>query len=425
MPVSRWKILLLLSVTLVFAAGCSRNVTLYKQAVKEYNQGDFETSLQTGTHSLELKPGYQKAQNLVKKTYNKVIADREERIRQLEQSLREDMWDQLTLEYKAMLDLQVSLQPINPLYNKKTRESFTFGMQDYAAKFAESKTGAAEAHYQRGVALTEISDDPDIQKEAVREFKKALSYNPNYKDAASRYEKARQFSITRVAVLSFEDKSGARKEYGGLIDLLTESIIAKMVQDKVISASIEVVTRDQLAALFAEQHLNSPTAADTSGTAVIGNILDVHQILTGKLIQINYIEPRTTSTDLKETKNIVLGTEKYTDTHGKTKSREVKGDVICNYKRFTKTASVKIIASFNLLDVQTGKVKHPDTVNSEISWTDTWARVTGGDERALSDLSQSLITKDEPFPPSETDMVNTALEELSAKIVDSIREYLQ
>jgi len=80
---------------IIFVAACSKNVTLYRQASKEYNKAQYEESLDTSVASLMIKPEYTKAQELIKKTYSKVVAVREARINQIEAAKEEDMWDKL------------------------------------------------------------------------------------------------------------------------------------------------------------------------------------------------------------------------------------------------------------------------------------------------------------------------------------------
>jgi hypothetical protein len=44
--------------------------------------------------------------------------------------------------------------------------------------------------------------DAAIQKQAAGHFKQAMSYIPNYKDSATRYEEARSKAVRRIAVIT-------------------------------------------------------------------------------------------------------------------------------------------------------------------------------------------------------------------------------
>lgn len=411
-------------IILFLLGACSKNVQLYRQAVKEYNQGQFEKSLATNVSSLELKRTYVKAQNLVQKNFPKVVADREARIASLRAAAQEDMWDQLVVEYQSLIAIQKLVSPFNPLYNPKTGTAFEFTLKDYLPELTKSTENAAEFHYAKGLAIAASGGSPDIQRQAADQFKLAQKYIPNYKDSAQRYDSSRQQAVKRIAILAFEDKSGVRNRYGGIIDMLTEAIIGKLVQDKEATAYMEIVTRDQINAVLAERQLTSPGVSEETLGTTLGSLLGADEILTGKILQINYVPPRTTYLELKETDKIEVKQE-VVDGKGKKKTEKVKTDITCNFNKYTKTASVQIIASFAMVEVATGKVKLQDTVTSEYPWTDFWVRVTGGDERALAPATKALANKAEPLPPSEVEMVNTALATLSDIIVDKVRNYVK
>jgi hypothetical protein len=410
---------------IIFVAACSKNVTLYRQASKEYNKAQYEESLDTSVASLMIKPEYTKAQELIKKTYSKVVAVREARINQIEAAKEEDMWDKLVAEYTALIGIQNKVAPLNPLRDSKTGETYVFEIKNYEEPLAESKLKAAEYHYNKGIELARSSDNPDTQRKAAEEFRKTLEYIPNYKDADLRYEETRESAIKRIAILSFEDKSGSGTKYGSLQDLITDSITSKMLQDQLISKHTEIITRDQIEALMLERQFAAPEIITESSATEFGAVLGAHEILTGKVVQINYVGPRVKTMELRESKNMVTGEETYIDDKGKEKTRKIKEDVVCVYDKYTKTTSVDIIISFNLIEVPSGKIKLQETITSGHSWSDVWGRVNSGEIKILSEEALDLVSKEEPLPPSEVDMVNTALQDICSGIVEKIREYVR
>lgn len=401
---------------------CSANRSAYRQAVKDYGRGEYEAALNNAVQTLQKKPYNAKAQDLVKKAYEKALGEREARIQLLQKARERDMWDQICREFEALVGLQELVQPINPLYDKDEESSWAFPQYSYADSLELSRQRAAQGHYDRAVILAESSQDPDIHKEAAREFRLALDFVPAYRDARERFEQARRLAVKRIAILAFEDKSGSNGKYGSVIDLITDSVISRVLRDKTISENIDVITRDQVEALLAEQHLKASSLRDAE---IVGNILDVHEIMTGKILQINYVPARSVATERKESKNIILGEEQYTTDKGKVKKRKVKGDVTCWFQLHNKTASVTIIASYSLIRVGDGKVTMQEKSVADYSWSDTWARFVKGDERGLTDATRELMAKEEPFPPSEVEMVNLAIDVLCDEIVDKIRDYVQ
>lgn len=176
------QIAVLLTVLFLLGA-CSKNVQLYRQAVKEYNQGQFENSLATNVRSLELKRTYAKAQTLIQKNFPKVVADREARIAAIKAAGKGEMWDQLVAEYQALIALQKLVSPLNPLYNAKTGIPYEFILKDYQPELNTSSENAAEYHYSTALRIAAGGDSPDIQRQAADQFKLAQNFVPNYKDS--------------------------------------------------------------------------------------------------------------------------------------------------------------------------------------------------------------------------------------------------
>ncbi len=410
---------------MLMSLACSKNRSLYSQAVREYRRGELEASLNSSVELLQRKPDYYKAQKLVKKTYPRLLEEGERRLLELGEAPPEQKWDRNVEEFARLAGYENQVRKIDPLVNPKTVEKYNFEYRGYQDKLNQSRLTAAEYHYQKALEILGQSDAPDHQRKAAQEFQAALNHVPNYRDAAQLFTNSRRLATKRVAIYVFEDKSGTRSKYGGLIDLLTDTLIAKLVQDKTVSEYWDIVSRDQIEALLTEQLYGNTEVPQAENSNELSRLLGAHEIMTGKIIQVNYVPERTSELELRETKNMITGKEKYTTDKGKVREREVKEDVTCVYKRYTKTASVRITATFSLIDVKTGVTKNGDTVTAEYPWTDVWGRVVnGGDERVLSAEALALIQKEEPFPPAEMDMVNFALDKLSDEIVARVRAYV-
>ncbi len=410
---------------MLMGMACSKNRSLYKQAAQEYRRGELESSLSTNVEVLQRKPSYAKAQKLIKKTYPRLIAEGEERLARLSKEKPDDIHDKRVIEYTLLTGYQNLVKEIDPLLNPKTGEKYNFAFTDYAQKLEQNKLEAAEYRYQLGVEILSRSQAPDAQRRAAREFQAALGYIPNYRDAAQLFTRARGLSTKRVTISVFDDKTSTRNKYGSLIDLLTDTIISKLVQDQTVREYWDIVSRDQIEALLGEQQYGDGFASGTGNNSELGRFLGAHEIMAGKIIQVNYVPERISELEFKETKNIVTGKEKYNTDKGKVRQREVKADVTCAWKKYTKTASVRITATFSLIEVDTGILQHQDTVAAEYAWSDFWGRVVNnGDERVLSKETLQLVYKEEPFPPSELDMVNFALEKLSEEILARVRNYV-
>jgi len=377
---------------MLLTLACSKNRSLYRKAAREYRHDELEASLNSSVELLRQKPDYYKAQKLIKKTYPRLVEEVEQRLLELGEAPPEVKWDSNVEEYTRLAEYENMVNSLNPLVNPKTGEKYNFENRGYQEKLDQCKFTAAEFHYQKALDFLEQGDNPDIHRNAVKELQATLNYVPDYRDALQLYTHSRQFST-------------------------------KLVQDKTVSEYWDIVSRDQINIVLTEQQYGNSQIPNSGND--FSRLQGAHEIMIGKIIQVNYVPERTSELELRETKNIVTGKETYITDKGKKRQRKVKEDVTCVYRRYTKTASVRITASFTLVDVKTGVAKTGDTVTAEYPWTDVWGRVVnGGDERVLSAEALALIRREEPFPPAEMDMVNVALNKLSDEIVARVRTYV-
>lgn len=409
-------------------SGCGKNVILYNQAKGHYKAGEFEAALETNAQSLQLKPGYVKAQDLLREVYPKAIKRRQDNISKIRAAGEDLMWDKLVPEYEALVKIYDTLSGLPRIVHPKTGEVFMYDHKDYNPQLKESRTNAAEYHYQKGLQLSKQSDDPAIQKEAAKEFKLASSFVQGYKDSLARYEQARKKAVKRIAILAFEDKTGSKSRFGGIPDMLVDSIVGNLLNDKDASEFLEIISRDKIDAVLREQQLSASGLVDENSSATIGQLLGAHEILTGKILQIDIVPTRTVSVQLKETATIEIEKgEAETDPEAEEEPQpvKIKQDVQCVYNKFTKTTAARITASYTIVDVASGKIKIQDSYTGSFEWSDSWAKKESGDERALTPATKALMAKAEPFPPSESQMVNNALKDLSDKFINQIKNYVK
>lgn len=411
---------------LLLNAACSKTRTQYRQAARDFRKGELDSSFSRGVEILSRKPNHKKSQILLTKTWPRILYESDERLRKLDSLPREQELKQAIQEYEQLLGQQNLLNTVHPFISTKTGEKIELEQRDFSKKLADAKAEAAEIHYQRAQQILLVNDDPDSHKKAYQELQAALNLIPNYKNAPELLVQSRQSSVKRIAVGTFEDKSGSRLKYGSLIDLLSDMLISKLIRDSEIQKHWDIVSREDIEALIGEQQFGNPESPDFQDDDILSTFLTAHEIITGKIIQVNYVPERQSEIDLKETKNIFTGKETYYTEKGKKREREVHSDISCSYTKYTKTVSVRVTATFSLIEVKTGILKDKDTVTAEYIWTGEWARTKpNGDERALSEETLALIRKMEPFAPEETDLVNFAMDALSDKIVARFRAHLK
>ncbi len=423
--VSLYVLMGLMLTLLLVMAGCAKNVQLYKQALKQYNAGNVEASLSTTVQSLQLKPGYVKAQNLASLTYNDAIRTREANIASLEASTASDRYDKIVEEFEALITIQDKVRKLPPLVDQDTGRRVEFLIKDYAPAAKKARENAAEYHYQNAMSLARSSKDVDIQKQAAKEFKVAMSFIPNYKDSPMQYEKARQAGIKRIAVIPFEDKSGTNRKYGDMPAMLVDNVVSSVLNDPEAREFVEIITRDQMGTILNEQRMSASGMLDETTAAHIGQVLGVHEIMTGRITQVAYMAPKTYTTNETEKKRIVTGKEEYQDEDGNTKTKDIYAEVECSFTKYVKNTNVQITCSYSIINVTTGRIQKQGTFTADNPWSDTWARKDAGDERALSTATVNLCKKAEPVAPSDIELVNVALTKLSKLVSQEFKSYVR
>ncbi|HPV15004.1 MAG TPA: CsgG/HfaB family protein [Candidatus Cloacimonadota bacterium] len=411
MRIVRFAVILIIAVLIL--SGCGQNVSLLSQAKKQFKSGNYEAALASNAQSLKLKPDYQKAQELLPQVFQAAVKQRTRNVEKIEASGLDSRWDSLVVEYQALIDIYDTMADLPPMTHPKTKIPFEYEAADYRPQLEESKQNAAEYHYQQGIEWSLKADDPDVQKNAAKEFKAAMSYVPNYKDSAELYDQTRKKGIKRIAIIPFEDRTGVSK-FGSLSDMLLDQVTRSLLSDPSATEFLEIINRTNVENVLREQQLAISGLVNEASTVQLGKLLGAHEILTGKILQVEVVPERTIHSVGEAEKTITVY-------QGKT---AVEKDVYCQYTKYTKTASANVTASLTITDVTNGTIRVQDSFTGKYEFNDSWVRING-DERALSKDIHTLATKDEPMPPSDTQMVNEALGALSGQFASKLKSYVK
>ena len=404
-------------ILMILISACSQNKQVQRRADASLKQGDYYQASILAAEALKIKPSNSKAQTILKEAYPKASMESGERLAGLKLRDSGDKWAEILSEYERLQRLGNAISSLPPITDSETGERLRFDLRDYRAEIAEAKEQAADYNYRQGVHFSMLSSEAATQRQAAGYFKAALGYIPDYKDSALRYEEARQNAIRRIAILPFEDKSGSQDRYGAITDIFADQIIGAIMQDKAQTEFVELITRDQINQVISEQQLSSSGMMDQASTARLGMLLGAHEILSGRILQIDYSAPRTVHVDLHESANVTVEREEGDE--------EEEMEVQCIYRKYTKRSSVTVMASYSVVDVATGKINTQQSFTASQSFSEDWGKVISGDRRALNPQQKKLVSTAEPIAPSEKDMVNSAIREISEDIVDHFCRYLR
>jgi len=415
-----WLSVVMILLTLI--CGCATLMQYGKlegSARRNYQRGNYDLAVLDCVASLKLKPDYAKAQALIKDAFRMAVDAHEGKINELKPSSAKFRWDEIVSEYEALNKLNGAIKSLPPLVDKKTKETIRLEVTDYSQDMSTAKTNAAESHYQEGIFLSQNGDN-DSQKQAAKEFKECERFCPVYKDAAELYEKARQSGIKRIAIIPFEDKTGKESKYGSLSDIIVDDVVSDIMRDPSAMEFLEIISRDQLQRVLQEQDLGQAGIVDQKTAADIGKVLGVHEIVTGKINQIIYVPPATTNRSESREKEVATGTEKYTDSNGKTQERTVYGKVQATIYFYTQTSSASISGSYSIIEARTAKLKKSESFSETEKYEYQWAKFSG-DERALNYDDKKYGS--EMQAPIEEEMVNRAAKKLSISLARTLKDY--
>jgi TolB-like protein len=451
-----------------FSSGCasfSEYGKLHKSARGSYASCSYDESISKVAKSLRINPNYKKSQLLIQSVYPRATESHLELIEVIKEENAKFKWDKIAAEYEALQAINKDIKSIPALVEKKTGIPISLPVIDYRKELSQAKRSAAEEHYLAGRALfgkTGIinrdkaavqfraansfvpdyldskdlaaegyylegillsrTDTLDSQKQAAKSFSAAQTFVVDYKDSASRYEKARLAGIKRVAIIPFVNKSGQGNQYGAIADTIVDGIVSKIMNDPEAIEFLEIISRDRLQQVMEEQKLGMSGLVDGSTVAEVGKVLGVHEILTGQINQLIISPERTTNKRIKETDEVVVGEREYTDDKGKTRTKNVWGDVSANVAIYSRTAGASISGSYKVIDVKTAKVKDTQMFKGSSDFACEWASCSG-DNRALSDQSKELIQKIEKTAPVPAEMLNSAAEDLITSMAATLKKY--
>lgn len=447
-------------------AGLMEYGKLEERARESSNRGNYDQAVFEVVASLKLKPDYDKSQALIIDVFPRAVEEHLGKIKTAKSSVTKFKWDTVVAEYEALIKINNAVKSLPVLTDAKTKQPIRFDIQDYTQDIVEPTNNAAEDHYQEGRSLYSKEGmvnrdqaakeftaankyvpgykdastlaaegyyreglllakvgDIDTQKKAAKAFKTAQEYVPGYKDSAVLYEKSRKAGIKRIAIIPFENKSG-KGGYGAIADAIVDGTVSDVMGDSSATEFLEIVSRDQLEQVMREQKLGMTGFIDEKTATRLGKVLGVHEIVTGKITHITPSREKTTPKRyrLKET---VCARE---DAKGKCiQNAEVYADVT----EYNRTAGATITGSYSVIDVKTAAIKKQANMEGKYAFSAEWATFSG-DEAALGRPGlfrdskagvRDLISKSEQNAPEEEEMVNSAREELVAKLSRSFKDY--
>jgi tetratricopeptide (TPR) repeat protein len=275
----------------------------------------------------------------------------------------------------------------------------------YAAEIAAVKRRLAEAYYR----WAEQFEAGKNFREAMAKFQQAEAAAPNYRDAAERAQQAFEKAVRRVAILPFRNRTQYGSHYAYL---LTEELLGECLKADLKFAAF--INRANLDQIFEEHKLSQSGALDERQAVEVGKLEGIHSFVTGAITQI-FVE--TSPASFVEKTHERVYTVK--DSAGKAIEKREK----IYYREYATTRTAQISASYQIVDVETGRYLSGENFSESRDDKAQWIRYQG----SIYDLpkdKQKLL--DAPGEPKAADlMINDLVREVADKISRKILRFYQ
>ena len=411
----------ILFVLLFFTGNC-----IYAQSAREWAKDSesafasqrFDDAVIKAITSLMKEPDFKRAIEALQQSLPAAIRTNENHISQLKESINKFSGDITVEEAQEIVVRYSNLMIINekimnlPVIKFKRGDPLKFEIKNYSSELRQAKEDllknqelAAELHYQNGQSLLK-ANNIEKNKIAAKEFKKAIVYVADYKDASSMYDQAKKLAIKRLAIIPFENKSG-KNNYGSINETITDKIISEITNDQAAMEFVEIITRDQLQQVMQEQNLGQSGIINENTAMQVGKILGVSEIIVGQITQIASSEPIVTTKQYKNEKTIYSKQGNY-----------IIQALITEYK---KEASASLSCSFKIIDVKTAKLIKSDSSKEDYRFLNVWATFSGEKDA----VDYNVPRTPEENAPSDEERINILVDKISPSLSRKIKEYVK
>ncbi len=415
-----------LSILLIFMifqlSGCKTLFTeegsLYSHSKPLVRRKQYDQALSNLSLALQIDPEYKKAILFLEKVYPEAITHYQREIRNLTSGEALSSLDRRAAAYRSLNSIAFSMGNLPGIIHPKTGTPLVFDVVNYDTELETAVLAAAEGYYQEGRRLA-VEAGRESAKAASRAFKTALEYIPGYKDADSLEQDARIKAIQSIVFLPFR---GDNYTYSGFNanEYLQNTIITDIVSNPSVMEYTNIVERALLEPVLEAQKMALTGLFNESVSIEIGKLVNANLIVAGKTNQISFDLPRVFTKSEHREKIITPTAEELGREPLESDAYSVEADIIL----YRKVAEVRVMASYKLIDIETGTLVLTDSLRKEESDSVYWAEYQG-DERALTDRDRNLVDNKERSVKDVEDMLITALEAMGREISGQLGDYLR
>lgn len=370
--------LLLLSIT-VLLFSC-------KTAKKMYQKGNYDEAVELAAKKLQKKPNDAATIDILQNAYRFAVEDHEATIRNNSSTNNDLRYEWNYSEYLQLQRLYEAIRRVPSVFD-------AVHPTDYSSYVATYQEEAGNVRYDRGLALMENITKSN-SRQAYYEFHRALQLKPGDLAAGQRMDEAYQYAVTNVVVLPVVQSGFQQSSYNyGFVNI-----------DNNILSYLSSNNNN----LFVRYY--SPAEANSLN-------IRTDQVVEMRFSHIDINRYRDQLNSREVSKQVVV------------KETVIRPDSIIREYATVKakiTTTRRTLQSNGLLQVTvrdySGQWLWSDTYRGDYNWSTEFSSWTG-DARALTDDDKKLCDGHEQFPPGESEIMRTIMNEAQVKAECGIRDY--
>ena len=391
--------ILLISSCAIFIPGYSE----YSSAKKYYQIGDYDSAVHAVSRSLEIKADNQKGIALLELAYPLAVKRHQSNIAKLNTLEDTSKWPDLVYEYEALESLGNQVELLKSILKIQMNYNLTLAVGDYSNELKKARPLAADYHYTEGMKYREDIAKKS-QKEAAINFKLAQQFVANYKNAQELYEETRAAATITLLIRPFSGNNN-------LASFIRNQMM--MQQSTASKEFLRIITRDQLRAILNEQGLVQAGITENNYIK-IGQLSGADHILSATIVTTHRPVEKISEKGIKQKKEVVIRKEKYVDSTGVEKTKNIKGEVKATVNHYKKSAGATLNISYQITDINNSEAIFTGNLSGKENFFYEWATYDG-DKRALSDRYKRLVKREEIFAPSIDNLIMKIAKSISVK----------
>ncbi|MBS1761098.1 MAG: hypothetical protein JST23_13355 [Bacteroidetes bacterium] len=363
-----------------------------KTVSKLYDKGNYDEAVELAAKKLQKDPNDVKLISMIQDAYQYALTGHENKIRRNNESTNELKWEWLYNEYTA-------LQKMYNAINKVPEINNIIQPTDYSSYIATYSDKAADVRYSRGLSLMNGYNKKNFQ-DAYNEFKTALKFRPNDRDAIVKMDEAYQNAVTNIIILplqqpwnyNYSTYNNNNINYG-----------AQNFENELLH-NLQFYGRNNFVKFYNDWDARRDNIRVDEVLDTRLNTMDIGR----------YVDNRSTRKVTKEVviREIVYKPDSIVKVYG-----TVTAEITTTKRQMISQGNMQV----SLRDAD-GRWLWNDNFWSTNRWETEFATYTG-DERALSDTDRQLINRRTQLPPPENEISRNLINDLQNKALTRIKEY--